>query len=220
MKIDHTGYLVRDMEKALAQFEALGYTRDTDIIEDSATRNVALCFLHNGAVRIELVSPLHNGRPSVVDATLQRQGDGPYHICYRLEQPMEDALADLRRHDVRMAVVTSSNEQKMAAVYRHRPEIPALFDRILTAEHFRRSKPDPDCYQLGMRTLGTTPADTCVFEDSFNGLKAGMASGALVIGVATTNPREAIAPLSHRVIDDFRGFTYENLCDTLSNTNR
>ena len=47
-----------------------------------------------------------------------------------------------------------------------------------------------------------------------------MASGALVIGVATTNPREAIAPLSHRVIDDFRGFTYENLCDTLSNTNR
>ena len=131
-----------------------------------------------------------------------------------------DFLADLRRHDVRMAVVTSSNEQKMAAVYRHRPEIPALFDRILTAEHFRRSKPDPDCYQLGMRTLGTTPADTCVFEDSFNGLKAGMASGALVIGVATTNPREAIAPLSHRVIDDFRGFTYENLCDTLSNTNR
>lgn len=97
MKIDHTGYLVRDIQKALTQFEALGYTRDTDIIEDSAARNVALCFLHNGGVRIELVSPLHNGRPSVVDATLQRQGDGPYHICYRLEQPMEDALADLRR---------------------------------------------------------------------------------------------------------------------------
>ena len=124
-----------------------------------------------------------------------------------------DFLADLRRHDVRTAVVTSSNERKMAAVYRHRPEIPALFDRILTAEHFQRSKPDPDCYQLGMRTLCATPAETCVFEDSFNGLEAGMASGAFVIGVATTNPREAIAPLCHRVIDDFRGFTYEDMCN-------
>ena len=123
-----------------------------------------------------------------------------------------DFLADLRRHDVRTAVVTSSNEQKMAAVYRHRPEIPALFDRILTAEHFQHSKPDPDCYLLGMRLLGITPAETCIFEDSFNGLKAGMASGALVFGVATTNPREAIASASHCVIDDFRGFTYEKMC--------
>ena len=155
-------------------------------------------------------------RPALTDALVRYEEQ----MTYDYVPGILDFLADLRRHDVRMAVVTSSNEQKMAAVYRHRPEIPALFDRILTAEHFRRSKPDPDCYQLGMRTLGTTPADTCVFEDSFNGLKAGMASGALVIGVATTNPREAIAPLSHRVIDDFRGFTYENLCDTLSNTNR
>ena len=127
-----------------------------------------------------------------------------------------DFLADLRRHDVRTAVVTSSNEQKMAAVYRHRPEIPALFDRILTAEHFQRSKPDPDCYQLGMRLLGTSPAETCVFEDSFNGLKAGMASGAFVFGVATTNPREAIASSCHCVIDDFRGFTYEDMCAALT----
>ena len=118
-----------------------------------------------------------------------------------------DFLADLRRHDVRMAVVTSSNAQKMSAVYKQRPEIPALFDRILTAEQFTHSKPDPDCYLLGMRIFGTTPATTCVFEDSFNGLKAGQASGAAVVGLATTNSRESIAPLCSRVIDDFRGFT-------------
>ena len=124
-----------------------------------------------------------------------------------------DFLADLRRHDVRTAVVTSSNARKMAAVYRHRPEIPALFDRILTAEHFQRSKPDPDCYLLGMRLLDATPAETCVFEDSFNGLEAGMASGAFVIGLATTNPRGDIASSSHCVIDDFRGFAYEDMCN-------
>lgn len=120
-------------------------------------------------------------------------------------------IADLRSHDVRIAVVTSSNGKKMEAVYRAHPEIPRLFDRILTAEMFSASKPAPDCFLLGMEIFGTTPENTYVFEDSFNGLKAGMASGATVIGLATTNSREEIAPLCHYVLDDFSGFTYDML---------
>lgn len=120
-------------------------------------------------------------------------------------------IADLRSHDVRTAVVTSSNEAKMAAVYRAHPEVKTLFDRILTAEMFTASKPAPDCYLLGMKVFGTTPETTWVFEDSFNGLRAGMASGATVIGLATTNPREEIAPFCHRVLDDFRGMSFDEL---------
>ena len=137
----------------------------------------------------------------------------------RFEQEMDydyipgviDFIADLRRNHVQMAVVTSSNDQKMAAVYRARPEVRTMFDRILTAEMFTRSKPAPDCFLLGMEVFGTTPDTTYVFEDSFNGLKAGMASEATVIGLATTNPRESIAPLCHCVLDDFRGFTYDKM---------
>lgn len=123
MKIDHIGYLVRDIDKALAQFEALGFARETEIIEDSDTRNVALCFLRSEGVRIELVSPLHNGRPSVVDATLQRQGDGPYHICYRVQGSLADALATLRGQG--WLVVTPPAEavafggRKVAFLYRN-----------------------------------------------------------------------------------------------------
>lgn len=112
----------------------------------------------------------------------------------------------LRREGIATAVVTSSNEQKMNAVYRVLPEVKQLFDHILTAEMFAASKPDPDCYLLGMRMLGSTPATTYVFEDSVNGLKAGMASGAWVIGLATTFPREVVASLAHTVIPDFCGF--------------
>lgn len=122
-----------------------------------------------------------------------------------------DFIADLRRHQVKMAVVTSSNEQKMAAVYRAHPEVKTLFDRILTAEMFTRSKPAPDCFLLGMEVFGTTPDTTYVFEDSFNGLKAGMASGAVVIGLATTNGRSDIAPLCHHVLDDFQDFTCDKM---------
>lgn len=101
-----------------------------------------------------------------------------------------DFIADLHRNGVKTAVVTSSNE---------------------AAEMFTASKPAPDCFLLGMEVFGTTPDTTYVFEDSFNGLKAGMASGATVIGLATTNSREDIAPLCHYVLDDFQGFTYDKL---------
>lgn len=132
-------------------------------------------------------------------------------MSYNFIPGVLDFMDDLRRHDVRTAVVTSSNDKKMAAVRRVHPDLDSLFDRILTAEMFTASKPAPDCFLLGMQVLGSEPAGTWVFEDSFNGLRAGMASGANVIGLATTNLRSAIAPLCHAVIDDFRGFTYEKM---------
>lgn len=122
-----------------------------------------------------------------------------------------DFIADLHTHGVKTAIVTSSNDVKMAAVYRARPEVKTLFDRILTAGMFAASKPAPDCFLLGMEIFGTTPDTTYVFEDSFNGLKSGMASGATVIGLATTNSHEDITPLCHAVLDDFEGFTYDKL---------
>lgn len=123
----------------------------------------------------------------------------------------EAFIQQLRSRGVRLAVVTSSNEAKMNALYRVHPELREMFDRILTAEMFTASKPAPDCFLLGMEIFGTTPATTYVFEDSFNGLKAGMASGATVVGLATTNSRDSITPLCHHVLDDFRGFDYEKL---------
>ena len=41
-----------------------------------------------------------------------------------------DFIADLRRNHVKMAVVTSSNDRKMAAVYRVHPEIKTTYSRI------------------------------------------------------------------------------------------
>ena len=57
-----------------------------------------------------------------------------------------------------------------------------------------------------MEVLGGRPEETYVFEDSIHGINAGRSAGAKVIGLATTNTREAIADLCDQVIDDFRGF--------------
>ena len=92
-------------------------------------------------------------------------------MSYDFVPGVEEFIADLHRNGVKMAVVTSSNDKKMEAVYRAKPEIKSMFDRILTAEMFTASKPAPDCFLLGMEVFDTTPETTYVFEDSFNGLK-------------------------------------------------
>lgn len=120
-------------------------------------------------------------------------------------------IQELHQHGVKMAIVTSSDEEKMKNVHRSHPELIEQFDQILTAAMFARSKPAPDCFLLGMELFGTTPAHTFVFEDSFHGLQAGMDSGATVIGLATTNSREAIEGKAHYLINDFIGITYQTL---------
>lgn len=132
-------------------------------------------------------------------------------MSYEYIPGVEAFIADLRRNGAKIAVVTSSNEEKMANVYNAHPEFKGMVDRILTGEMFARSKPAPDCFLLGMEIFGATPENSYVFEDSFHGLQAGMTSGATVIGLATTNTREAITGKAHYIIDDFSEMTFEHL---------
>ncbi len=115
----------------------------------------------------------------------------------------EQKIRFLRNHGVKTAVVTSSNQAKMENVYQRHPEFKGLFDAILTSEDFEHSKPHPDCYLKAAARFGVEPKDCVVFEDSFNGLRAGKAAGMTVVGLATTNAPERIAPLCDEIIKDF-----------------
>jgi HAD superfamily hydrolase (TIGR01509 family) len=119
----------------------------------------------------------------------------------------EDYVKKLRTQGVKTAVVTSSNQIKMASVYRAHPEFKGLFDAILTSEDFEYSKPHPDCYLKAAARFGAAPKECMVFEDSFNGLKSGRAAGMYVVGLATTNAAEAIAPLCDKVMKDYYEIT-------------
>jgi HAD superfamily hydrolase (TIGR01509 family) len=120
-------------------------------------------------------------------------------------------IADLHRHGVKTAVVTSSNKPKMESVYRAQPGFKALFDAILTSEDFEYSKPHPDCYLKAAQRFGVVAGECVVFEDSFNGLKAGRSAGMKVVGVATTNPADAIASLSDIQVSNYLDVNYEFL---------
>lgn len=115
----------------------------------------------------------------------------------------ENYVKSLRGRGVKTAVVTSSNMAKMENVYRKRPEFKTYFAAILTSEDFAESKPSPDCYQRAAQRFGLTKDECVVFEDSFNGLKSGRAAGMYVVGLATTNSPESIAPFADRVIMEY-----------------
>ena len=124
-------------------------------------------------------------------------------------------MKELKRNGIRSAIVTSSNDIKMSNAYASHPELLELVDAVLTSEHFSKSKPDPECFLKGMEVLAGRPEETIVFEDSFHGIAAGRASGAFVVGLATTNKSEALTPLCDMVIDDFTSIDADMLSKLL-----
>lgn len=130
----------------------------------------------------------------------ERQMDFPYIAGAR------EFLEALQAQGVPTAIATSSNCDKMACLYARHPEIKNLVTAVLTAEDARRSKPAPDCYLAAAERLGADISNCIVFEDSPNGLAAGRASGAFVIGVSTSLAATEIEPLCDMYIEDFKDF--------------
>ena len=130
----------------------------------------------------------------------ERQMDFPYIAGAR------EFLEALQAQGVPTAIATSSNCDKMACLYARHPEIKNLVTAVLTAEDARRSKPAPDCYLAAAERLGADISKCIVFEDSPNGLAAGRASGAFVIGVCTSLAATEIEPLCDMYIEDFKIF--------------
>lgn len=120
-------------------------------------------------------------------------------------------IKELKDKNVPTAIVTSSDDRKMNLVFKQHPELPNLVDYIVTANQFKESKPNPECYLLAMNKLGVKANDCVVFEDSTYGIEAGKAAGAFVVGLATTNGRNQIEHITDVVIDDFKGMTYAKL---------
>jgi HAD superfamily hydrolase (TIGR01509 family) len=145
----------------------------------------------------------------------QRLNEYEAQMHYDYIEGFEQLIASLHDHGVKTAVVTSSNLPKMQAVYRYQPQFRQLFDAILTSEDFERSKPDPDCYLKAAARLGAQTDECIVFEDSFNGLRSGRAAQMAVVGLATTNPADAISELSDIQISDYRNVDFNLLSSLL-----
>ncbi|MDR2361517.1 MAG: HAD family phosphatase [Prevotellaceae bacterium] len=111
-------------------------------------------------------------------------------------------LHALKQTGIKMGLVTSSDDDKLAIVFRTLP-IRNLFDTVVSADRITQGKPNPMCYLLAASDLDVTPPQCIVFEDSAAGLTAAKNADMRVIGLATTLPKETIYHYTSEVIADF-----------------
>ncbi|MDE6194573.1 MAG: HAD family phosphatase [Muribaculaceae bacterium] len=107
----------------------------------------------------------------------------------------------LKAKGIPVALVTSSNGLKMDHLWHDMPGFKEKFDVIITGDEVTNSKPDPEGYLAAAKALGVDPKRCAVFEDSLQGVKAGKAAGAFVIGIAGTLKASDIQPYSDIVVN-------------------
>ncbi len=160
-----------------------------------------------GQTLIQIFEKYFEGREADKAEIVPRLNEFERTMPFEYIPGVYEFMIQLKEAGIPIAIVTSSNDAKMEKVYKAHPELLEIADAILTSEHFEKSKPDPECFLNAMERLEGSPETTVVFEDSLHGIAAGRASGAYVIGLTTSFPREKIEPLCDHVINNFTEIT-------------
>lgn len=119
-------------------------------------------------------------------------------------------LQSLKKAGILTAVATSAPVENLDFVV-DALSLRPYFDVLLNESLVTHPKPDPEIYQKAMDMLGVDPAESVIFEDSMTGIQAGKASGASVVGLATTQSLDELYPFVDDAILDFSQMTLDRL---------
>lgn len=115
--------------------------------------------------------------------------------CLPEKPGIHEILNMLHNHGVRLAVASSSYRDRVERNLK-RSGIREYFDVITTRDDVVNGKPNPEIFQIAAQRLGLDPSDCYVFEDSYNGVRAGHAAGCFTIMVPDlAQPDEELASL-------------------------
>jgi HAD superfamily hydrolase (TIGR01509 family) len=121
-----------------------------------------------------------------------------------------ELLADLRDAGIKTGLVTMSM-RRMADTVVDLMDFQA-FDVVIAGDDATRPKPFPDPYLQACAALGVSPQEVVAIEDSPNGVRSAVASGAAVIGVplmvsiAGAGAHAVWPTLEGRTIEDVAAF--------------
>ncbi|KAI8371539.1 HAD-like domain-containing protein [Radiomyces spectabilis] len=103
---------------------------------------------------------------------------------------VERLIQHLKRHNIPMAVATSSSRAKFEQKTSLNKELFALFDHIICGDDagIEHGKPAPDLFLAAQQRLGNPPADNClIFEDAVNGIEAALNAKMHVVWIPDEN---------------------------------
>ena len=77
------------------------------------------------------------------------------------------------------------------------------FKELTCGDMLKKSKPEPDIYQMACEKLGIKPEEAIAIEDSFNGIRSAYAAGMTPIMVPDIiGPNEEMREKSHRIFSN------------------
>ena len=109
-------------------------------------------------------------------------------------------LRELRRRGYRLALASGS---KNAGLILARTGLGRYLDAAADGNCVTHSKPDPEIFLLAADKLGVAIEKCMVLEDSINGVKAGIASGAKTVMIPDLmQPTDEIKDQVYRILND------------------
>lgn len=198
-----------DLDGVLIDSEST-YTRfwsEIDRIYPTGIENYAIAI--KGTTLPEIMK--HYDDDEVKADILRRIHDFQESMSYNLYPGVEKFLSELKSRGIPAAIVTSSDNRKMQILFGQIPQLKSYFKAIIDASMISNSKPHPEGYLKAAEVIGCSPEDCFVFEDSLQGLKAGNASGATVVALATTYPRETLKGKAAKIIDGLGDITVDEM---------
>ena len=116
------------------------------------------------------------------------------------EKPgVHEILEFFRDAGVRIAVASSSSVEQIKRNLQN-TNTEEFIEVIVSGTELKRGKPEPDIFLTAAEKLGIDPHECYVFEDAFNGVKAGRAAGCCTIMIPDQmQPTEEIRALADAV---------------------
>jgi beta-phosphoglucomutase len=106
------------------------------------------------------------------------------HAEEALVPGVRDFLA--RHRDLNLAVATNAEPPNVDFVLDN-SRLREFFQVIVDGHQVANPKPHPEIYLRVADSVGISPHECVVFEDSYTGVEAGLAAGMRVVGVSTTH---------------------------------
>ena len=120
-------------------------------------------------------------------------------------------LKECENRGIHIAAATS-NSRELAETVLQANGVETYFEAIVTGTDIINGKPAPDVYLEAARRLGLAPERCLVFEDTLEGIRAGLSAGMQVIGVDDPHTAKHLPlkkALCRGIIRDFKDIVWE-----------
>lgn len=149
---------------------------DIQLEYDDFLKNYAGIPLPGNAKRLKelyaILSPLELLISRKEDLTVERLKTSKIELM----PYVQDTLDYFMDRQIGMALVTASKRPDVDEMFNKNGLAP-YFKFLVTRSDVLNSKPDPESYNLAVKTFGFEKSECLVFEDTLNGLKAAKAAG-------------------------------------------